>query len=112
VFVSRYRGFLVVLIVLIHTGITHGASGSWYYTEQHDALWLKVMGTFIGAVAQSFALGPWFGSGPLWFLEALYLFMLVYLAGKLVFPRDLGIPMPPASYGSSERPRSAGSSLW
>ncbi len=155
VFVSRYRGFLIVLIVLIHTGITYGASGSWYYTEQHDVLWLKVLGTFIGAVAQSFALGaffflsayflpgslshrgvrglileraarlliplgvyyfvanpllvtavvswgrgtavplgPWFGSGPLWFLEALYLFMLVYLAGRLLFPRGLGIPVP------------------
>jgi glucan biosynthesis protein C len=154
-FVSRYRGFLIVLIVLIHTGITYGAAGSWYYTEQNGVLWLKALGTFIGAVAQSFALGaffflsayflpsslehrgpwglirersvrlliplgiysfianpllvmavaawgrgspiplgPWFGTGPLWFVEALYLFMLVYLAGKLLLPRGIGMRAP------------------
>jgi Acyltransferase family len=149
-FVSRYRGFLIVLVVLIHTGITYGAAGSWYYTEEHDVLWLKALGTFIGAVAQSFALGaffflsayflpaslehrgawglirersvrlliplgsysfianpllvmavaawgcgeplpvgPWFGTGPLWFVEALYLFMLVYLGGKVLLRLDI-----------------------
>ena len=154
-FVSRYRGFLVVLIVLIHTGITYGASGSWYYTEPHDVPWLKVLGTYVGAVAQSFAVGaffflsafflpgslarrgvwdllkerairlliplavffflanpflvkaaaswgngaaippgPVFGSGPLWFLEALYVFTLVYVGGTLVLPRGLRTGLP------------------
>ena len=154
-FVSRYRGFLIVLIVLIHTGMTYGASGSWYYAEPHDVLWLKVLGTYVGTLAQSFAVGaffflsayflpgslarrgagdllkeravrlliplalffflanpflvkavaswgnraavprgPVFGSGPLWFLEALYLLTLVYVAGRLVLPRGLPTGLP------------------
>ena len=143
-FLSRYKGFLAVLVVLIHTGITYGGSGSWLFSEQHDVLWLKVLTTCIGTFSQSFVLGafffvsayflprslekkgpgrffldrllklgipyllyyflvmpalvtlaerakgnpipfgPYFGSGPLWFVEALFLFSLVYLAVRLV----------------------------
>jgi hypothetical protein len=56
----------------------------------------------------SIPLGPWFGPGPLWFLEALYLFMLVYLAGSSGFLRsppfrsDSGAPWP--DWGSSFSP--------
>lgn len=159
VFVSRYRGFLIVLIVLIHTGITYGAAGSWYFTDTHDVLWVKLMGTFIGTLAQSFALGaffflsayflsgslesrsvgtylrdraiklliplviyyfvvnpllvmavnswgrgrpvrwgPWFGTGPLWFVEALFIFTLAATAVMKLCPalprirRRTGIP--------------------
>lgn len=44
-FLSRYKGFLAVLVVLIHTGISYGAGGGWLFTEQHDVLWLKVLAT-------------------------------------------------------------------
>jgi glucans biosynthesis protein C len=143
-FLDRYKGFLAVLVVLIHTGISYGAAGSWLFTEQHDVTWLKALATCIGTVAQSFALGafffvsacflprslekkgpgrflldrvlklgipyllyyflimpalvtmaerakgnriplgPYFGSGPLWFVEALFIFSLVYLLVRLV----------------------------
>ncbi len=159
VFVTRYRGFLIVLIVLIHTGITYGAAGSWYFTDNHDVLWVKLAGTFIGALSQSFALGaffflsayflpgslesrgvgaylreraiklliplviycfvvnpllvmavaswghgksvglgPWFGTGPLWFVEALFIFTLAAIAAMKLSPplphilRRTGIP--------------------
>ena len=49
VFVNRYRGFLVSLVVLIHTSITYGAAGSWYYSEPTDVLWLDVAGTLIAS---------------------------------------------------------------
>ena len=143
-FLGRYKGFLAVLVVLIHTGITYGAVGSWLFTEQHEVVWLKVLTTCIGSLSQSFVLGsfffvsayflprslerkgparffldrllklgipyvlyyflvmpalvtlaerakgnpiafgPYFGSGPLWFIEALFLFSLVYLAVRLI----------------------------
>ena len=143
-FLSQYKGFLAVLVVLIHTGISYGAVGGWPFSEEHDVLWLKVLATCIGSFSQSFVLGafffvssyflprtlekkgparffadrllrldipyvlyyflvmpflvtiaerakgnpipfgPNFGSGPLWFIEALFLFSLVYLAVKLI----------------------------
>lgn len=143
-FLARYKGFLAVLVVLIHTGISYGAAGGWLFTEQHDVVWLKVLATCIGSFSQSFVLGafflvsayflprslekkgparffldrlvklgvpyvlyyflvipllitaaerakgnpilfgPYFGSGPLWFIEALFLFSLVYLVVRLV----------------------------
>lgn len=143
-FLSRYKGFLAILVVLIHTGISYGAIGSWPFSEEHDVLWLKVLTTCICSFSQSFVLGafffvsayflprtlekkgparffadrllklgvpyvpyyflvmpflitiaqraegnpipfgPYFDSGPLWFIEALLLFSLVYLAVKLI----------------------------
>jgi len=145
VFVGRYRGFLISLVILIHTSITYGAAGSWYFSQPHDILWVKIVGTFICSFAQSFALGafffisayflpdsvdrkgvgralqdravrlgipffiyyflvnpllvmavsgwghgrpipfgPWFGSGPLWFVEALFVFVAMYCVGRLI----------------------------
>jgi glucans biosynthesis protein C len=153
-FVSRYRGFLITLVVLIHTSITYGASGSWYFSEPHDVVWVKIAGSLIGSLAQSFALGaffflsayflpgsldrrgigpvlrdrlmrlgipfvlfyfianpllvmavsswgeghplgfgPWFGSGPLWFVEVLFVFTLVYAAARLICRRAPGKPV-------------------
>jgi len=139
-FLGRYKGLLAVLVVLIHTGITYGAVGSWIYGEPHDVMWIKVAATCIGSFSQSFVLGaffflsayflprslakkgptrllidravrlgvpfvlyyfvgqpllvmavenlgygndipfgPYFGSGPLWFVEALFVFTAVYV---------------------------------
>jgi hypothetical protein len=143
-FLSRYKGFLAVLVVLIHSGISYGAAGGWMFSEQHDVTWLKVLATCIGAFSQSFVLGafffvsayflprslekkgparffldrvlklgipyllyyflimpalitmaerakgravpfgPYFDSGPLWFIEALFIFTLVYLVVRLI----------------------------
>jgi glucan biosynthesis protein C len=146
-FISRYKGLLATLVVLIHTGITYGAIGSWDFVEAHDVLWLSVLTTTINSFAQSFVLGAFFfisayflprslakkgparflldrfiklgipyllyyflfmpllaalgdwargepvdlryylhycNSGPLWFIEALLLFTLIYLIIRLV----------------------------
>lgn len=146
-FISRYKGLLATLVVLIHTGITYGGIGGWDFVEAHEVLWLKVLTTTINSFSQSFVLGAFFfisayflprslekkgparflldrfiklgipyllyyflimpvlaalgdwgegvpidfgsyfhycNSGPLWFIEALLLFTLVYLIIKLV----------------------------
>jgi glucan biosynthesis protein C len=145
-FISRYKGLLATLVVLIHTGITYGAIGSWDFVDAHEVLWLQVLTTCINSFAQSFVLGAFFfisayflprslakkgparflldrliklgipyllyyflvmpilaalgdwgrgepidfryyfhycNSGPLWFIEALFLFTLVYLIIRL-----------------------------
>jgi surface polysaccharide O-acyltransferase-like enzyme len=164
-FISRYKGLLATLVVLIHTGITYGGIGGWDFVEAHDVLWLKVLTTTINSLSQSFVLGAFYfisayflprslekkgparfltdrlvklgipyllyyflfmpllvtlghramgepvdlryylhycNSGPLWFVEALMIFTLVYLiikvlrrppARKLLTP---GIPRRPA----------------
>jgi hypothetical protein len=158
-FLSRYKSLLAVLVVLIHTGITYGAAGSWYYHDEHSVMWLKIVTTCLGGLSQSFALGaffflsayflprslerkgtarffvdrllrlgipyvlfyflvnpllimaiqgwangrpipfgPYFGSGPLWFIEALFIFTLVFMAvdgvrrARGAAPRPRGIP--------------------
>jgi glucan biosynthesis protein C len=146
-FISRYKGLLATLVVLIHTGVTYGAIGSWDFVEAHNVLWLSVLTTTINSFAQSFVLGAFFfisayflprslakkgparflldrfiklgipylsyyfvimpvlvavgdwgegesfslgsyfddcNSGPLWFIEALLIFTLVYLIIKVV----------------------------
>jgi glucan biosynthesis protein C len=146
-FISRYKGLLATLVVLIHTGITYGGIGSWDFVEAHDVLWLSVLTTTINSFSQSFVLGAFFfisayflprslakkgparflldrliklgipyllyyflimpvlvalgdwgeggpfglgsyihdcNSGPLWFIEALLLFTLIYLIIRLV----------------------------
>jgi glucan biosynthesis protein C len=164
-FISRYKGLLATLVVLIHTGVTYGAIGSWDFVEAHDVLWLSVLTTTINSLSQSFVLGAFFfisayflprslakkgparflldrltklgipyllyyflimpvlvalgdwgegepfslgsyihdcNSGPLWFIEALFLFTLVYLIirlvrrspGRKLFAR--GLPSPSA----------------
>ncbi len=146
-FLSRYKGFLAIFVVLIHTGITYGAVGGWDFVEKNDVVWLGVLTTWINALAQSFVLGAfffisayflprslrkkgharflldrlvklgipyaiyyflgmpfliavaewgrgqpfrlglYFNSGPLWFIEALFIFTLVYIVVKL-FRKD------------------------
>jgi len=161
-YLSRYKGFLAALVVLIHTGITYGAVGGWMFSEPHEVIWLKVVTTCIASFSQSFVLGafffvsayflprsldkkgalrllgdrlvrlgvpyalyyflgapllvmavenlghgrnvgfrPTFNSGPLWFVEALFIFTLLYVlvrrirrsASPLFLPR--GIPAIP-----------------
>jgi len=177
-FLSRYKGFLAVLVVLIHTGISYGAVGGWLFTEQHDVLWLKVLATCIGSFSQSFVLGafffvsacflprslekrgparffadrllklgvpyvlyyflvmpflitiaerakgnpipfgPYFDSGPLWFIEALFIFTLVSLAVKMIrgpsrpplLPRGPPSALPSGSSSRSDGPCTISSS--
>ncbi len=138
-FLSRYKGFLAVLVVLMHVGITYGGPGSWMFHDGNGVPWLRFLVTITSPLSQSFVLGafffisayflprslerkgagrflldrlvklgipyalfsflvspllvmavrahagkpvpfgPWFDSGPLWFIEALFIFTLVFM---------------------------------
>jgi glucan biosynthesis protein C len=60
-FVDNLRILLITLVVAVHTAITYGGVGSWYYTEvpQPDAITLAVL-TFHNALIQSFCMGLFF----------------------------------------------------
>ena len=58
--VTRYRGFLISAVIMVHVGITYGATGSWYFTEEHDVFWVKIAGTLVGTLTQSFAMQAFF----------------------------------------------------
>ncbi|HTP59933.1 MAG TPA: acyltransferase family protein, partial [Spirochaetia bacterium] len=60
VFVSRYRGFLGALVVLIHAGITYGAAGAWYYVQPAGDPWLRTLASFLSFAARSFVPGAFF----------------------------------------------------
>jgi surface polysaccharide O-acyltransferase-like enzyme len=89
-FISRYKGLLATLVVLIHTGITYGGIGGWDLVEAHEVLWLKVLTTAINSFSQSFVLGAFF------FISAYFLPRSLEKKGPARFLADrfvkLGIP--------------------
>jgi fucose 4-O-acetylase-like acetyltransferase len=89
-FISRYKGLLATLVVLIHTGVTYGGIGGWDFVEAHDVLWLKVLTTTINSFSQSFVLGAFF------FISAYFLPRSLEKKGPARFLSDrlikLGIP--------------------
>jgi glucan biosynthesis protein C len=59
-YLDRLKVFMTVLVVLHHTAITYGGSGSWYYNEQHENdIAIGLLSTFT-AVNQSFFMGLFF----------------------------------------------------
>ncbi len=91
-FVDNLRILLITLVVALHTAITYGGAGSWYYTEvrQPDAITLGVL-TFQNGFIQSFCMG-------LFFLLAGYFTPASYdRKGPFQFLKDrllrLGIPL-------------------
>ena len=51
---------------------------------------LLVMAVSALAWGTPYGLGPWFGSGPLWFVEALFIFTLVYVGARGIARRRGG----------------------
>jgi glucan biosynthesis protein C len=59
-YLDRLKVFMTVLVVLHHTAITYGGSGSWYYNEpQENAIAIGLLSTFT-TVNQSFFMGLFF----------------------------------------------------
>jgi glucans biosynthesis protein C len=59
-YLDRLKVFMTVLVVLHHTAITYGGSGSWYYNEhQENDIAIGLLSTFT-AVNQSFFMGLFF----------------------------------------------------
>ena len=50
-FLSRYKGFLAVLVVLIHVGITYGGPGSWMFHDGNGVPWLRFLVTMTSALS-------------------------------------------------------------
>ncbi|MGA2381099.1 MAG: acyltransferase [Spirochaetia bacterium] len=159
-FLSRYKGFLAVLVVLMHVGITYGGPGSWMFHDGNGVPWLTFLITMTSALSQSFVLGafffisayflprslekkgagrflldrlvklgipyglfsilvspllvmavrahagkpvpfgPYFDSGPLWFIEALFIFTLVFMgvdAVRKALGKAPGLRSPPST---------------
>lgn len=59
-YLDRLKVFLTVLVVLHHTAITYGGSGSWYYLEHHDNIVASAILSTFTAVNQSFFMGLFF----------------------------------------------------
>ncbi|MEW6181859.1 MAG: acyltransferase family protein [Bacillota bacterium] len=59
-YINNLRIVLIILIIMLHTAITYGASGSWYYSEPATDMVPVVLLTLFCAVVQSFALGLFF----------------------------------------------------
>jgi glucans biosynthesis protein C len=60
VYLDRLKVLLTMLVILHHTAITYGGSGSWYYVEGRDSLFAKALLTMFTAVNQSFFMGLFF----------------------------------------------------
>jgi len=60
VFVTRYRGFLSVLVVVMHAGIIYGGQGPWYLVTPPDASWVGALARFLSFITRSFVPGAFF----------------------------------------------------
>lgn len=60
VYLDRLKVLLTMLVILHHTAITYGGSGSWYYVEGRDSLLAEALLTMFTAVNQSFFMGLFF----------------------------------------------------
>ena len=60
-YIDNLRTTLITFVILLHTAITYGAVGEWYYYESGDtnAIVLIVM-MFVGAIGSAFVLGLFF----------------------------------------------------
>ncbi|CAG7614868.1 acyltransferase family protein [Paenibacillus allorhizosphaerae] len=59
-YLDRLKVFMTVLVVLHHTAIVYGGSGSWPYYEHQDSTLANVLLTMFTAVNQSFFMGLFF----------------------------------------------------
>ncbi|MBC7879887.1 MAG: acyltransferase [Anaerolineae bacterium] len=91
VFVDNLRGFLIVLVIVHHTAITYGASGSWYYNESPKTGLVSLVLTTLCAFDQSFFMGFFF------LLAALFIPRSLQRRGVAGYVRErlvrLGIPL-------------------
>lgn len=60
IYLDRLKVFLTVLVVLHHTAIVYGGSGSWFYYEHQDNVVVNTLLTMFTAVNQSFFMGLFF----------------------------------------------------
>lgn len=90
-YLDRVRVILTVLVVLHHSVIAYGGSGSWYYTEKNGSLVESIIMLMFNAVNQSFFMALFF------FVSALLIDPSRRSKGNSQFVRDrlrrLGIPL-------------------
>lgn len=90
-YLDNLRTFAVMLVILHHTAITYGASGSWYYHEVGNASLTSILLTLYCAVNQAFFMGL------LFFISGYFSPISLDRKGTIRFIRDklvrLGIPL-------------------
>lgn len=59
-YVDNLKAAMVALVILHHTAITYGGSGSWYYVEQSDEFVSKILLTMFAVINQTFFMGVLF----------------------------------------------------
>jgi glucan biosynthesis protein C len=60
IYLDRLKVFMTVLVVLHHTSIVYGGSGSWFYYEHQDNIAATALLSTFTAVNQSFFMGLFF----------------------------------------------------
>jgi surface polysaccharide O-acyltransferase-like enzyme len=90
-YLDNLRTFAVMLVLLHHTAITYGASGSWYYHEVENVSLTSIILTLYCAVDQAFFMGL------LFFISGYFTPISFDRKGAARFLRDklirLGIPL-------------------
>jgi glucans biosynthesis protein C len=90
-YLDNLRTFAIMLVILHHTAITYGASGSWYYHEASGVSLTSIILTLFCAINQAFFLGL------LFFLSGYFTAPSYDRKGAGRFLRDklvrLGIPL-------------------
>jgi fucose 4-O-acetylase-like acetyltransferase len=90
-FLDNLRVFLAILVIVHHTAITYGASGSWYYVEPGGNPVVSSLLTLLVAINQFYFMGLFF------FISGYFTPGAMERKGSLVFLKDklirLGIPL-------------------
>jgi fucose 4-O-acetylase-like acetyltransferase len=60
IYLDSLKVFMTVLVVLHHTAIIYGGSGSWFYYEHQDNVVVNTLLTMFTAINQSFFMGLFF----------------------------------------------------
>ena len=62
-YIDNLRVFLTILVIVLHSAVTYGSEGGWYYKEPTDDLAVIIPLTIISAILQSFFMGLFFFLG-------------------------------------------------
>ena len=62
-YIDSLKVLLTILVVVVHSAVTYGSEGGWYYEEATNALPAIIPLTLISAVSQSFFMSLFFFFG-------------------------------------------------
>ena len=62
-YIDNLRVFLTILVIVLHSAVTYGSEGGWYYQEPTDDMAVIIPLTILSAILQSFFMGLFFFLG-------------------------------------------------